>query len=41
MARVSEHLELGTVAHELAHAWFNDALFEARWMSEGSASWAE
>ena len=41
VARVSEHLELGTVAHELAHAWFNDALFEARWMSEGSAAWAE
>ncbi|HEX5591575.1 MAG TPA: hypothetical protein VFX65_14880 [Candidatus Limnocylindrales bacterium] len=41
IARVSEHLELGTVAHELAHAWFNDSLFEARWLSEGSAAWAE
>jgi hypothetical protein len=41
VARVSEHLELGTVAHELSHAWFNDALFEARWLSEGSAAWAE
>jgi hypothetical protein len=41
IARVSEHLELGTVAHELSHAWFNDALFASRWLSEGSAGWAE
>ena len=41
VARVSEHLELGTVAHELSHAWFNDSLFAARWLSEGSAAWAE
>jgi hypothetical protein len=30
----------GTVAHELSHAWFNDDLFDSRWMSEGMAEWA-
>ena len=41
IARVSEDLETGTVAHELSHTWFNDALFSGRWLSEGSAGWAE
>jgi hypothetical protein len=40
IARVSEDVQFGTVAHELSHAWFNDSLFEARWLSEGSAEWA-
>lgn len=41
VALVSDDLEVGTVAHELSHAWFNDALFAGRWLSEGSAGWAE
>jgi hypothetical protein len=40
VARISEDLQFGTVVHELSHAWFNDSLFEARWLSEGSAEWA-
>ena len=40
IARVSEDLQFGTVVHELSHAWFNDSLFESRWLSEGSAEWA-
>ncbi|MCI0582825.1 MAG: hypothetical protein L0227_08015 [Chloroflexi bacterium] len=42
VARVTERLdEPGTVAHELSHTWFNDDLFSTRWLSEGSAAWAE
>jgi len=42
VARVGENLDQpGVVAHELSHSWFNDALFAARWLSEGSAGWAE
>jgi hypothetical protein len=42
VARVGENLDQpGVVAHELSHSWFNDALFTARWLSEGSADWAE
>lgn len=42
VARVSEDFtQPGVVAHELSHAWFNDALFTGRWLSEGSAGWAE
>jgi hypothetical protein len=39
-ARVSENYDPVTVAHELAHAWFNDTLFEDRWLMEGYAEWA-
>jgi len=28
------------VAHELAHAWFNDATQDPTWLDEGSAEWA-
>ena len=42
LARVSEDFDqTGTVTHELSHAWFNDSLFAARWLSEGYASWIE
>ncbi len=42
VARVSEdYTQPGVVAHELSHAWFNDSLFNGRWLSEGSAGWAE
>ena len=42
VARVSEdYTQPGVVAHELSHAWFNDSLFSGRWLSEGSAGWAE
>jgi hypothetical protein len=42
LARVSEdYTQDGTVTHELSHAWFNDHLFEARWLSEGYAGWIE
>ena len=42
VARVSEdYAQPGVVAHELSHAWFNDSLFSGRWLSEGSAGWAE
>lgn len=40
-ASVSEHLDASTIAHELAHVWFNDGLFNERWLSEGYASYAE
>ncbi|MEO8468800.1 MAG: hypothetical protein ABI573_03935, partial [Chloroflexota bacterium] len=42
VARVSEnYTQPGVVAHELSHAWFNDSLLTDRWLSEGSAGWAE
>lgn len=42
VARIGEdYSQQGVVAHELAHAWFNGELFDARWLSEGSAGWAE
>lgn len=42
VARVTEdYTQPGVVAHELSHAWFNDSLFSGRWLSEGSAGWAE
>ena len=42
VARVSEDFtQVGVVPHELSHAWFNDSLYRARWLSEGSAGWAE
>ena len=41
LARISEQMDAGTVAHELSHAWFNGNLFSERWLSEGSAGWAE
>jgi len=41
LARVGEEYGSGgTVAHELSHAWFNDSLFDGRWLSEGMAEWA-
>ena len=41
LARIGEEIQAGVVPHELAHAWFNDSLFDARWLSEGHAGWAE
>jgi hypothetical protein len=42
VAQVSEDYgQAGTVTHELSHAWFNDGLFDGRWLSEGYASWIE
>jgi hypothetical protein len=41
VARIGEEVETGVVAHELAHVWFNNRLFQPTWLSEGSASWAE
>jgi hypothetical protein len=42
VAQVSEdYSQPGVVAHELSHSWFNGSLFDARWLSEGSAGWAE
>ncbi len=41
VARVGEDLgQGGVIAHELSHAWFNNSVFEALWLSEGSAEWA-
>jgi hypothetical protein len=39
-AQISERIDPGLVAHELAHAWFNRGLFRETWLSEGSAEWA-
>jgi len=42
IARVGEDSgEVGIVAHELSHAWFNGELFDTTWLSEGYAEWAE
>lgn len=41
LIRLSEFYDPGTVAHELSHAWFNDALFDETWLSEGNAGWIE
>jgi hypothetical protein len=30
----------GLLAHEMAHAWFDEATFGSRWMYEGLAEWA-
>lgn len=35
--QLSEALDTNAMLHELAHAWYNDALFAERWMSEGFA----
>jgi hypothetical protein len=41
VARIGEDLEAkGLVTHELSHAWFNGALFQSHWLSEGYAEWA-
>jgi hypothetical protein len=34
---VSEDLDPITILHEASHAWFNDRLFDARWIYEGLA----
>lgn len=34
---VSEDLDPATIVHEASHAWFNDRLFEQRWVYEGLA----
>lgn len=34
---ISEHLDNQTIVHEASHAWFNRALFEERWITEGLA----
>ncbi len=34
---VPDTLDAEVLLHELAHAWFNDTLFEQRWMIEGFA----
>jgi len=42
IARVGEDSgQVGIVAHELSHAWFNGELFDTTWLSEGYAEWAE
>jgi hypothetical protein len=42
LALVSENFrQAGVVTHELSHAWFNDGLFDGRWLSEGYATWIE
>jgi hypothetical protein len=35
-----DYLQPNLVAHELAHAWFNDFVFSETWLSEGYAEWA-
>lgn len=41
VARIGEDLEAkGLITHELSHAWFNDDLFQSRWLSEGYAEWS-
>lgn len=34
---IGEELDQETMLHELAHAWFNDRLFDERWLVEGFA----
>ena len=41
LIRLTERYDPATVTHELSHAWFNDALFEETWLSEGNAGWVE
>jgi hypothetical protein len=42
LAQIPEsYQQPGTVAHELSHTWFNRSMFEAQWLSEGYAQWAE
>jgi hypothetical protein len=40
-ATIAEDADEATVAHELAHVWFNPGLFEDTWMDEGFASYSE
>ena len=41
LASISEdHEQADLVAHGLAHAWFNGAMFDSIWLSEGHAEWA-
>lgn len=40
-ATVTEDADQATVAHELAHIWFNPDLFAATWMDEGFAGYSE
>ncbi len=37
LIEVSEEFDSETLLHELAHAWFNRALFSERWIGEGLA----
>ncbi len=34
---ISEQIDELTIVHEASHAWFNDDLFESRWITEGLA----
>ena len=34
---ISEDLDDLTIVHEVSHAWFNDGLFQERWVGEGLA----
>ena len=34
---ISEDLDDLTIVHEVSHAWFNDSLFQERWVGEGLA----
>jgi len=40
-AQIPETIRQDTVAHELAHIWFNRNLFADKWMSEGLAGYSE
>lgn len=35
---ITEELDELTIVHEASHAWFNDALFDSRWIDEGLAN---
>ncbi|MDH4306850.1 MAG: hypothetical protein OEX04_05175 [Acidimicrobiia bacterium] len=37
MIEVGEDLDAHVILHEISHVWFNDGLFEERWITEGLA----
>jgi hypothetical protein len=40
-ASIPETVRADTVAHELAHVWFNQSLFQDKWAMEGLAGYSE
>lgn len=40
-ATIAEDTSPDVVAHELSHIWFNQSLFDARWLDEGFAVFSE